>query len=332
MISDSTRHTNRVADPCFDGGLLDEIPPGAMPLVQWAAAVHDPEDPIEIRLIKRKPEAVKTPTDWTTGADLPRFFPELARANKLGWEAYASVNPRVAGKRGDSAVTLARCVWTDLDETSPAAAVIKLAAAGLPNPTLVANSGNGAHVYWRLTAPSFDLLGWSAMQKDLAAFVDGDPAMGNAERLMRLPGFQNYKRDPVPCEIVAVDATLRTDWAELRRIVPSRSAAITPSDSQRWTIVHAHELANNVKRCMSYVAALPPAISGQRGHSALLAAARACVAFALTDRESLDIGWEFNSRCVPPWKPDEFPRAWTHKMADARKRVDAGCKLIGGAR
>jgi hypothetical protein len=67
-------------------------------------------------------------------------------------------------------------------------------------------------------------------------------------------------------------------------------------------------------RIRAYIAAMPPAISGPGGHTALLLAARALViGFAL----SFDAAWpfitEFSERCEPPWSPRELE----HKLKQA---------------
>jgi len=61
------------------------------------------------------------------------------------------------------------------------------------------------------------------------------------------------------------------------------------------------------ERARRYVATMPPAISGSRGHDALFKVA--CVlklGFELTDDESLAILAEYNVRCDPPWSEREL--------------------------
>ena len=54
-----------------------------------------------------------------------------------------------------------RCLWSDVDGCTVDEALQRISEAGLPEPTMVVSSGNGAHIYWLLTeaivtgAPSF---------------------------------------------------------------------------------------------------------------------------------------------------------------------------------
>ncbi len=61
-------------------------------------------------------------------------------------------------------------------------------------------------------------------------------------------------------------------------------------------------------RAVAYVAAMPPAIAGQRGHDATFAAARACyTGFALDVEQTYQLLRDhYNPRCVPPWSEGEL--------------------------
>ena len=68
------------------------------------------------------------------------------------------------------------------------------------------------------------------------------------------------------------------------------------------------------ERAQKYVAAMPPAVSGQRGHDATFAVACALVnGFALSEGDALAIMREYSARCLPPWKESEL----IHKMRSA---------------
>ena len=73
---------------------------------------------------------------------------------------------------------------------------------------------------------------------------------------------------------------------------------------------------DNRERARAYVAAMPPAISGQGGHDATFKAAVALVkGFGLDAGTALDLLREFNERCEPPWSEKEL----LHKIDDAGK-------------
>jgi hypothetical protein len=69
-------------------------------------------------------------------------------------------------------------------------------------------------------------------------------------------------------------------------------------------------------RASAYVAAMPPAVSGNHGHDATFAVALAlCHGFALSNAQALPVMQEFNARCDPPWNERELE----HKLESASK-------------
>lgn len=71
------------------------------------------------------------------------------------------------------------------------------------------------------------------------------------------------------------------------------------------------------RRARDYLAQLPPAISGCRGHDTTFMAACWLVRFGLGNRDAMTLLREFNERCQPPWTEKEL----SHKLDDARKIV-----------
>ena len=70
-----------------------------------------------------------------------------------------------------------------------------------------------------------------------------------------------------------------------------------------------------VDRARAYLSKVPPAISGQRGHTQTFAAACAIVhGFALPEGEALKLLREYNNRCRPLWTEKEL----RHKIKSAR--------------
>jgi hypothetical protein len=73
-------------------------------------------------------------------------------------------------------------------------------------------------------------------------------------------------------------------------------------------------------RVRAYVAAMPPAISGQNGHDATFAVARKLVHdFALSEHDAWPILLDYNARCQPQWSEREL----RHKLHSAGKLTRA---------
>ncbi len=71
----------------------------------------------------------------------------------------------------------------------------------------------------------------------------------------------------------------------------------------------------SVARARAYLAAMPPAVSGDGGHDATFKAALALTwGFGFNDATALPLLEEFNARCSPPWTVAELE----HKLATSR--------------
>jgi len=70
---------------------------------------------------------------------------------------------------------------------------------------------------------------------------------------------------------------------------------------------------SRVKRARAYLATIPPAVSGQKGHDQTFKAACKLRSFGLDRGEMLDLLSEWNQSCDPPWGDHELE----HKVDDA---------------
>jgi hypothetical protein len=82
-------------------------------------------------------------------------------------------------------------------------------------------------------------------------------------------------------------------------------------------VINEESLASRVR---AYVAAMPPAISGQSGHDATFAVAKKLVHdFGMSEHDAWPILLDYNSRCQPPWSEREL----RHKLENAGKLTRA---------
>jgi hypothetical protein len=181
----------------------------------YTQVVFEPDDVVELRFIK-KGERPFIRKDWKIAADLSNAMAELTSINGDGFDIYAGPNPRTEkGLSGDTHVKVARCLFCDFDHIEPGdgcgrSEFVSMAIfeAELPEPNLYLSSGNGVHVYWRLDTPITDLLVWTEMQERLNGRLEADPVIKNPERIMRLPGFINWKTPQT--ESYLIHANVRT--------------------------------------------------------------------------------------------------------------------------
>jgi hypothetical protein len=168
---------------------------------EFVAALFEPNDWVELRLIPRKVEGMKIPVkkEWYLASELHKKCGHLYFANisNTKYNIHVGICPRADdGLSGDKNVALARCLFADFDfdhETDYLKYVRDLIAQhGLPAPTVTVLSGHGIHTFFRLKE-ALDIDKWREMQERLIKTLGCDDACSNPERLLRLPGYVNWK-------------------------------------------------------------------------------------------------------------------------------------------
>ncbi|GIX04921.1 MAG: hypothetical protein KatS3mg114_0790 [Planctomycetaceae bacterium] len=124
---------------------------------------------------------------------------------------------------------------------------------------------------------------------------------------------------PAPM-LTACVAALAKQVVELRHgtVPPKSTVKSAPSTSVRADNRRNLTPAEVERRALAYLDKLPPAISGQGGHSATYTAATVLVhGFELDPEQALGILLDrYNPRCDPPWTEKEL----RHKVEDAAKK------------
>jgi DNA primase RepB-like protein len=171
----------------------------------WPTALVRNET-LELRAIDRKNSEIKR--SFHTSVE---EFLEKAHSYGTGWDIYFGVSTRFqsGGKKSDC--FRVRCVWMDFDKKDE-----KLPNFGKIQPDIVVNSGGGFHVYWLLRDPVFLKTGrWAeveAVTRGLSKKFGGDPMAIDIARILRVPGFLNYKYDP-PRMVECIDLMTSSDLA-----------------------------------------------------------------------------------------------------------------------
>jgi hypothetical protein len=237
-------------------------------LAEFVDALFEPGDLVEIRGIAPPLPDSKEPgrlalRRWERADSILTHTSELHAANSGGINIYFGVNPRAKPAGTKDAVLLCRTVWADLDQISLADADSRW-RDHLPPPTLVVNSGHGIHLYWKLDTPVDVSTGSSrnafeGLLKNLYVTLGSDSTQ-DVSRLLRLPGFQNHKGNPVPCELIRCIPGQTYPLSTFERwFVPEfpENPTSTPSRSLREAIATTHiSETHDLKRIRGLVAAL----------------------------------------------------------------------------
>jgi hypothetical protein len=170
--------------------------------IDFLGAIFEPEDIIEFRPLP--PAAGRK---WAPLAEIPDVVEWLEKLNTDDHQrvhAYFGANPRV-GKGASQAegVKLARCLFADFDGgVLLEDAYARIKAAELPWPTAILESGGGVHAWWRLDMPMTDADAWHVRMKAIASALGSDSSVCDWPRIMRLPGFINWKHEQRPLAVL----------------------------------------------------------------------------------------------------------------------------------
>ena len=260
----------------------------------FAKCLWEPDDMVELRLLPSRKQ------EYHRAGVLVKQAPKLAAENRRDQNVYAGANPRQreGGSKAED-VALARCIFSDWDKASVKEVRRRWESAGLPEPTLVIESGHGVHAYWRFREPITDLAAWSDLQRRLIAAVDSDKSIHDPPRIMRLPGFLNVKEEPhVPCKIVSADPNRRYDLAEIQLPISEQSTEqLQPAGGGKSDVL---------ARVKAYMDRVPGVAEGKRNPNALRLACVLTNDFGLTDRDAVPLLTDWNNRNQPPLKSDEL--------------------------
>jgi P4 family phage/plasmid primase-like protien len=131
------------------------------------------------------------------------------------------VNP---GGQKDAEITGVAAQFVEADDLPLETQWDNLMAFPLP-PSIVVKTRKSLHGYWLMTlssggdaTPDQDtpvLARFTPLQKQLAAHFGGDPVISNPSRVMRLPGFNHHKAEPVAVACMLFEPDRRYDQTEL---------------------------------------------------------------------------------------------------------------------
>jgi hypothetical protein len=133
----------------------------------------------------------------------------LRHLNAGGHDLYVSMNTFQPGRRSRTEANLkdVRHVYLDFDSGGTEALAALRARSDLPPPSYVVHSSPGKfQTIWNVHG--FAPRPAKALLRHLAHTLGADAAVHDLSRVLRLPGFRNYKYDPAPFVRLEVETSL----------------------------------------------------------------------------------------------------------------------------
>ena len=259
---------------------------------------------------------------------LGQHWERLVALNLDGLGVFVLINKGdLKGRTGENVVGL-RALFID-DDPKDGSEPVRFNGQGKAPfsalaPSITVQSKNGQHHYWCLVdgEPKEQ---FTPAQVALSSHFGTDPVVKDLPRVMRVPGFLHMKdpADPFLVTLVQAEAE-RFTVREILEAYPPRTpppavsapARVAMRAPSRPTGVGENERNAILSRARAYVAAVPPAISGQNGDVATFKlCASLARGFDLSDDDCLTLLGEWNQYCQPPWTEGEL----REKLGNARK-------------
>lgn len=164
----------------------------------------------------------------------------LAKLNRDGAGIFVTVNETDCKGRASKNITSVRAVFVDLD-----GAPLKPVQEFYLQPSIIVETSHKKwHAYWLvddLKKPDF-----KKMQQTIAQTFEGDPAVNDLPRVMRLPGFYHQKGEPQRSELLSADRERRYTANQFVNALGTPSSPvereIVPGGASGGQAVEAHIL------------------------------------------------------------------------------------------
>ena len=153
---------------------------------------------------------------------------KLLELNQEGRGVYFVVNP---GGEQDASISAARSVFWECDDKSKPEQIEQARTSGLPLGAMI-ETNKSVHCYSPLSSPVTDLDEWKQLQERVIQCMDGDEAIRNSSRLMRLPGFDHVR--VVDEQLIFTPVVLRHLDQGARDSVEALNSQLPQWDETRW--------------------------------------------------------------------------------------------------
>jgi len=145
------------------------------------------------------------------------------------------------------AMDIPQAVWVDVDNPDAPGGGNGTWPEDVPRPSISVESSPGKRQHYWLLHPDDIHTNKGHQRHDNKAFTEalgGDPAVVDAARILRVPGFMNWKYDPAPeVKLLHLDANRRFKLPLLTKAKPTPPTKRPLPDGPGWVIVDPSDTA-----------------------------------------------------------------------------------------
>ena len=145
-----------------------------------------------------------------------RMLPELQKLNADKCGIFIAVNGGNSDKE-TKALNKCRAQFMEIDTLPLEEQLQKIQQFAL-EPSIIVRTRKSLHTYWLLKDGS--IKNFRKVQLQLCAYFHSDTALQNESRVMRLPGFDHCKQEPVQVVVIKFDPELKYTQQELANLLP----------------------------------------------------------------------------------------------------------------
>ena len=216
-----------------------------IPVEEFLRPFFDPSDRICLRVFADRKDGVvfKGIKLETTLSQMSAMVPMLKEQNALMRGIYFVVN---AGGHEDAEITRINAQFMECDDIPLEEQWARIEAFPL-EPSVVVRTRKSLHTYWLVR--DAEVAAFRRVQKRLAAQFGGDRTCVNESRVLRLPGFNHCKQEPVMVECVKFNPELRYTQAELEQHLPSVDVPVNVGETTTASTGSRQGLASVLRRC-----------------------------------------------------------------------------------
>ena len=138
----------------------------------------------------------------------------LAKHNEMERGIFYVVN---TGGQDDASITRINAQFVEMDDLSFEEQQAMIDAFPLA-PSMIIKTRKSLHTYWFMKDAKVEL--FRPIQKQLVKYFHGDPMCINESRVMRLPGYNHCKEDPVLVECISFHPERKYTQQQLIDVLP----------------------------------------------------------------------------------------------------------------